>query len=155
MTASDQTSFRSSVFSFFSGAGFLDLGFEHSGFDVVFANEFERSFAHAYESARVGMGAALPRHGVHVDSVEEWLEPPRKQRLTNWIQEERRAGATVGFIGGPPCPDFSVGGKNAGRHGENGRLTDTYFQLIADQKPDWFLFENVKAEPVNENETFE
>jgi hypothetical protein len=27
------------VFSFFSGCGFLDLGFEKSGFEVVMANE--------------------------------------------------------------------------------------------------------------------
>ena len=32
------------VYSFFSGAGFLDLGFEEAGFDIVFVNEFNKQF---------------------------------------------------------------------------------------------------------------
>jgi DNA (cytosine-5)-methyltransferase 1 len=32
------------VFSFFSGAGFLDLGFEKSGFEIAFANELNVEF---------------------------------------------------------------------------------------------------------------
>lgn len=34
------------VYSFFSGAGFLDLGFEEAGFDIVFVNEFNLSLIH-------------------------------------------------------------------------------------------------------------
>jgi DNA (cytosine-5)-methyltransferase 1 len=51
----------------------------------------------------------------------------------------------VGFIGGPPCPDFSSGGKNKGRTGENGRLSQSYVDNIIANRPDWFLFENVKG----------
>ncbi len=58
------------------------------------------------------------------------------------IQEEKVAGNIVGFIGGPPCPDFSIGGKNRGVSGKNGRLTKTYFDLIVRCKPDFFLFES-------------
>lgn len=35
---------KHAIFSFFSGAGFLDLGFETSGFEVVFANEINKEF---------------------------------------------------------------------------------------------------------------
>ena len=31
-----------SIASFFSGCGGLDLGFENAGFDIVFANEFNK-----------------------------------------------------------------------------------------------------------------
>ena len=51
----------------------------------------------------------------------------------------------VGFIGGPPCPDFSVGGKNRGTDGENGKLSQVYCDLIRGAQPDFFLFENVKG----------
>jgi len=51
----------------------------------------------------------------------------------------------VGFIGGPPCPDFSVAGKNKGREGKNGVLSQVYVDLIIKQQPDFFLFENVKG----------
>lgn len=135
----------SAIFSFFSGAGFLDLGFEDEGFDVVFANEYNESFASAYTHARISMKRPLPKHGVQVSSVDEWLGDPYATRLKRWIGAERRLGRSVGFIGGPPCPDFSIAGKNRGQHGENGRLTRSYFNLINSQRPDWFLFENVKG----------
>ena len=45
----------------------------------------------------------------------------------------------VGFIGGPPCPDFSTAGRNKGVEGKNGILTDVYVNLIIKRKPD-FLF---------------
>jgi DNA (cytosine-5)-methyltransferase 1 len=31
---------KASLFSFFSGAGFLDLGFESDGFPIAFVNEY-------------------------------------------------------------------------------------------------------------------
>lgn len=34
-----------SVFSFFSGAGFLDLGFEQAGFNISFVNEVYPHFS--------------------------------------------------------------------------------------------------------------
>jgi DNA (cytosine-5)-methyltransferase 1 len=134
-----------SVFSFFSGAGFLDLGFEDSGFEVVFANEVEHRFARAYQHARDRMEATLPRHGIEVKSIEAYLKGADADRLRHLMNLEREEGRLVGFIGGPPCPDFSIGGKNKGRHGENGRLSKTYVDLILQHRPDWFLFENVKG----------
>ncbi|MGP5190439.1 DNA cytosine methyltransferase, partial [Vreelandella alkaliphila] len=44
------------IFSFFSGSGFLDLGFEKAGFDIVFVNELDKSFINAYEYSRRRMG---------------------------------------------------------------------------------------------------
>ena len=35
------------VFSFFSGLGFMDLGFEEAGFDIAFVNEYNHSFIQA------------------------------------------------------------------------------------------------------------
>ncbi|XYJ24294.1 DNA cytosine methyltransferase [Bacillus velezensis] len=61
------------------------------------------------------------------------------------MQELKIDNDIFGFIGGPPCPDFSVGGKNKGREGENGRLSGTYIDLICLHKPSFFLFENVKG----------
>ena len=41
-----------SVFSFFSGAGLLDLGFENANYNIVFVNEFNQHFLQAYQYAR-------------------------------------------------------------------------------------------------------
>jgi DNA (cytosine-5)-methyltransferase 1 len=54
-------------------------------------------------------------------------------------------GSLVWFIAEPPCPDFSVGGKNRGGGGEKGKLTETYVELICQYQSDLFLFENVKG----------
>ena len=50
---------------------------------------------------------------------------------------------TFGFIGGPPCPDFSVGGKNMGSEGDKGKLSQVYVRRIKELQPSFFLFENV------------
>ena len=40
------------VFSFFSGVGMLDLGFQEAGFEIVFVNEFNSDFLKSYKFAR-------------------------------------------------------------------------------------------------------
>ena len=37
------------IFSFFSGSGFLDLGFELNGYSIELVNEFSSSFINAYK----------------------------------------------------------------------------------------------------------
>lgn len=129
------------IFSFFSGSGFLDLGFENAGFEVVFVNEFHPPFMDAYKYSREKLGNAPPRFGYAMESIETIKH--------SFIQESikilKKEGRTVGFIGGPPCPDFSVAGKNKGKDGENGRLSKSYVDLIIEMMPDFFLFENVKG----------
>ena len=53
------------VFSFFAGAGFLDLGFEMTGhFDVVYVNEFHRTFNDIYRFYCASVARkALPLYG--------------------------------------------------------------------------------------------
>ena len=133
-----------SVFSFFAGCGILDLGFEKAGFDIVFVNEFSPAFLNAYQYSRTQMGIAPPRYGYSNTDVNVYLNE-RSEELAKYIISERKAGKMVGFIGGPPCPDFSVGGKNRGKDGDNGKLSLSYVELIKKQKPDFFLFENVKG----------
>lgn len=130
-----------SIFSFFSGAGFLDLGFEDEGFEVCYVNENHEPFVDAYLYARRKMGYQLPKIQPEVRSIENI----DKSAIKSLMKSERGLGNSLGFIGGPPCPDFSIGGKNRGQEGDNGRLSRTYVDLICELKPDFFLFENVKG----------
>lgn len=134
-----------SVFSFFSGIGILDLAFEKNGYNIVFVNEYDACFLHAYQYARHEMHLNAPIYGYHNSSAERYAKRRGKNNLIELIENERNKGNIVGFIGGPPCPDFSVAGKNAGVKGKNGRLTKVYFDIICRCKPDFFLFENVKG----------
>ena len=129
------------IFSFFSGAGFLDLGFEDQGFEIAYVNEFHEPFLSAYQHSRNVMKISPPRFGYDYRTIEDLATCD----LKNGIDAVRAEGRLVGFIGGPPCPDFSVGGKNRGKEGENGRLSQVYIDLVCQSKPDFFLFENVKG----------
>lgn len=132
------------IFSFFSGSGFLDLGFELAGYSIDLVNEFSPAFIGAYKHSREVMKLAKPRHGYSNIDINEYLDV-RAAELQNQISASRSDGSLIGFIGGPPCPDFSVAGKQKGRHGDNGKLSLSYVNLIIEQQPDFFLFENVKG----------
>ncbi|MDE8740377.1 DNA cytosine methyltransferase [Pectobacterium polaris] len=132
------------IFSFFSGSGFLDLGFERSGFEIRFVNEIHKPFHDAYIHSRKIMKLPSPIYGHHLESIEEYIYGDKKTSLKKLVKQSKQ-DSLVGFIGGPPCPDFSNGGKNLGHKGDNGRLTKEYVELIIAHKPDFFLFENVKG----------
>lgn len=133
------------IFSFFSGAGFLDLGFELTGhFDIVYVNEFHKAFNDVYKYAREHMGIPQPRYGHHVEDITQLLVEERMNQFVHQLEESKKETLT-GIIGGPPCPDFSVAGKNKGKEGENGKLSGIYTELICRSLPDFFLFENVKG----------
>lgn len=133
------------VFSFFSGAGFLDLGFEKTdGCNVVYVSEFHKPFNHIYRYAREKMGLNPPRYGHHIEDATVLLYDQELRRLRKLVRESKKETLT-GFIGGPPCPDFSVAGKNRGQDGDNGKLSKTFIELICKLTPDFFLFENVKG----------
>lgn len=131
------------VFSFFSGLGFMDLGFEEAGFDIAFVNEYNHSFIQAYQYARRNR-PHRPQYGYYEGSIEEFLDDRVwNQRFPDY--DVRNKDRIIGFIGGPPCPDFSTAGKNAGSTGENGKLTEKYVKLIVKRQPDFFVLENVKG----------
>ncbi len=137
---------KSHVFSFFSGLGFLDLGFEEEGFQVVFVNEFHPPFLAAYKHARRGLGHPVPKYDYLEGSIEALTtDKALGKELDKNLKKSRDTGHPIGFIGGPPCPDFSIAGKQAGALGSNGKLSRAYADLILAKKPDWFLFENVKG----------
>lgn len=134
------------IFSFFAGAGFLDLGFEKTNhFETLFVNEAHKAFAQIYSESRKSLAIAPPEFGYQVADITENLTNLNSIWLSANLKEAKKSHEIVGFIGGPPCPDFSVAGKNKGQTGENGKLSGTYIELICRNRPDFFLFENVKG----------
>ncbi|MBW4081972.1 DNA cytosine methyltransferase [Paenibacillus sp. S150] len=128
------------VLSFFSGAGFLDIGFMQAGFKTVWSNEYDRNFVKGFE---YGLSSMTGQHHKIINNTSIIGIGP------NQIMREAFLNTAVpdifGIIGGPPCPDFSIGGKNKGRTGENGVLSKIYVDKIMDLQPTFFLFENVKG----------
>ena len=44
-----------------------------------------------------------------------WFSYAEKLNQLLGLVEESKLETLTGFIGGPPCPDFSVAGRNRGR----------------------------------------
>ena len=144
MKNKNSTKFK--LFTFFTGAGFLDLGFEDAGFEAVFTNELIKDFANVYTYSRKHMNRQMPKYGLQKKSIDCFLDNDAdKEFLKKAIELERQDNALIGVLGGPPCPDFSVAGKNRGAEGEHGRLSLSYAKIIVTNMPDFFIFENVKG----------
>lgn len=126
------------VLSFFTGAGFLDIGFMESGFDTVWHNEYDPNFVRGFEH---GMRALFGDGHPIIENTESIADLTGERALDEAF--ERRVPPVFGVIGGPPCPDFSVGGKNRGEAGDRGQLSSVYVDRILEIKPTFFLMENV------------
>jgi DNA (cytosine-5)-methyltransferase 1 len=108
--------------SLFSGCGGLDLGFEQAGFDIVWANEYNKKIWDTYEHNHPN--TKLDRRSiVDIDSKE--------------IYE------ADGIIGGPPCQSWSLAGSMDGIDDNRGKLFYEYLRVLRDKKPMFFLAENV------------
>lgn len=130
------------ILSFFSGGGFLDMGFEQAGFEVVWANEFDKTFAELHVA---GMSSWRKSRGM--DNKVEVLNTKSVTHLNNCeiISEAFPNGkpGVFGIVGGPPCQDFSMNGSLRGFDGERGKLTIVFFDKILQLKPSFFVMENV------------
>ena len=92
-------------------------------YEVVFVNEYSNEFLKAYKFAREKMGMKSPRLGYYCGDINDLLRGEQRKELEKKIQDMKKEGL-VGFVGGPPCPDFSIAGKNEGISGKNGMLTN-------------------------------
>jgi DNA (cytosine-5)-methyltransferase 1 len=110
--------------TFFAGAGGLDLGFSRAGFDVIWANEYDKQIWETYEENH---------KGVYLD----------RRSITNIPTEE--VPECDGIIGGPPCQSWSEAGALRGIGDKRGRLFYDFIRILADKQPKFFLAENVSG----------
>ncbi|MDD2723004.1 MAG: DNA cytosine methyltransferase [Methylovulum sp.] len=93
------------LFSFFSGAGFLDLGFEKAGYTIAYANEIHKPFLDAYRHSRQKMHIPEPLYGYFAGDVEDCLLGQEAERLGRLVKAAKLASQPVGFIW-PALPRF-------------------------------------------------
>ncbi|MEJ2765534.1 DNA cytosine methyltransferase [Photobacterium sp. MCCC 1A19761] len=128
------------LLSFFTGAGFLDIGFLQNGFHTLWHNENYLPFVKGFETGISSLGYS--GSSAKVQNTRSVLEIGPNEILSEAFGGNKPPGL-FGIIGGPPCPDFSVGGKNKGETGSNGKLSEVYVNRILEINPTFFLFENV------------
>ena len=97
------------ILSCFTGLGLLDLGFMQVGWPVVWHNELDHWFIQGFEHAMSAL-ADDPRERT-VQNTRSILDLEPKAILDEAF-DGLGPPAQFGMIGGPPCPDFSVAGKN-------------------------------------------
>jgi DNA (cytosine-5)-methyltransferase 1 len=112
------------VVSFFAGAGGLDLGFQNAGFDVVWANEYDKEIWETYEKN-------------HKHTILD------KRSIVDIPSSE--VPDCDGIIGGPPCQSWSEAGSKKGIADKRGQLFYEFMRILADKKPKFFLAENVSG----------
>ncbi|WP_268748818.1 DNA cytosine methyltransferase [Paenibacillus sp. FSL R7-269] len=112
------------VAELFCGGGLMAVGLQAAGYDITFANDFDKRAAEAY-AYNIG------DHVICGDITDEALQA-------------RIPDADI-IAGGPPCQDYSVAGAGAGEDGERGKLVWTYLRIIERKQPKAFVFENVKG----------
>lgn len=131
------------VLSFFTGGGFLDLGFESAGYRVIWTNEMNPIFARMY-----GHGMTAWRRSTNPKARPakiSCLKPIQEVSAAEILQRAFPKGRPnhFGVVGGPPCIDFSIAGKNIGARGRHGRLSKVFVDRICQLRPTFFVLENV------------
>ncbi len=111
------------VVSLFAGAGGLDLGFEKAGFNIVWANEFDKRIWATYEANHKAILDHRSITDIHPNEIPD----------------------CIGIIGGPPCQSWSEGGSRRGIEDKRGQLFFDYIRILKAKQPLFFLAENVSG----------
>lgn len=133
------------IWSFFSGAMGLDLGFESAGLRPTLAVERDQWCRKTIALNRPDLDLLPEGDVTRIDGAA--------------LRRHRRFdGEVTLMVGGPPCQSFSTGGKRSGLTDPRGNLIYTYMNLIREVQPRYFVLENVanlvtaalRHRPINE-----
>lgn len=109
------------IVSIFSGAGGLDLGFRNTGFEISFANDFNKDIKPTYDKNHDTELLVEDIKEVEIDKIPE----------------------CDGIIGGPPCQSWSLAGSMGGKDDDRGSVFFDYINIIGEKQPEFFVTENV------------
>jgi DNA (cytosine-5)-methyltransferase 1 len=110
--------------SLFCGAGGMDVGFTKGGFDVVWANDYDKNACATY---RANFGSQ-----VVCGDIDELIPTLSKYKGIDCV------------FGGPPCQGFSVAG-NMDPDDHRSKLVMSFMEVVKKVEPNIFVMENVKA----------
>lgn len=112
------------VVSLFAGAGGMDLGFQKAGFEIIWANDFDKDSVQTYKN----------NFGNHI-VLGDIKDIPSSDIPDN----------PDVVIGGFPCQGFSINNKKRSMDDERNHLYKEMLRIIKDKKPKYFVAENVKG----------
>ena len=113
--------YKYKVVSLFAGIGGFDIAFQNAGFDIIWANDFDKYCVQTYK-ANVGDHIVLGNINEHLGEI------PKHDIL----------------VAGFPCQPFSTLGKLKGFDDERGTLFFTIKEILKKNKTKVVVLENVK-----------
>jgi DNA (cytosine-5)-methyltransferase 1 len=124
----------------FAGAGGMSLGFEQAGFDIVASVDYDPIHCATHEFNFPGC-ETICRSVTDIDGV--------------YIRNKAKLGkCDIDVVfGGAPCQGFSLIGKRALDDPRN-TLVHHFVRLVAELRPKYFVFENVKGLTIGEHKRF-
>lgn len=135
---------KHSVISLFTGCGGLDLGFvggfsfldrfyDKNNFEIIWANDIEKSSCQTYHK---NFG-----HDIVCGNITQILNGGS---IPSFFEKPLPDHADV-VLGGFPCQDFSYAGKRKGFNAKRGLLYQSMVEVVKRTKPTVFVAENVKG----------
>lgn len=115
------------VIDLFAGVGGLSQGFIAEGFEIVYANEYDKSIAEAYKFN-------------HPNTIVDTTDIT-KIDFNKTFKPFRNKVSVV--MGGPPCQGFSQKGKRIGLDDERNFMFKKFAKVVKIVQPEFFLLENV------------
>ena len=120
------------VIDLFAGVGGLSTGFRKAGFNIVLANEIDKSIAESYKKN-------------HKETI--MINDDIKNILLELTKINKKIDV---IVGGPPCQGFSMAGARIREKKSSQFLDDprnylfrNYFQVVQKIDPKFFVMENV------------
>lgn len=112
------------LISLFSGAGGMDLGFKNSGFNILWANDFNKDAVNTYKNN-------IGEHIIYANIVEmdKSIIPSNPDVI----------------IGGFPCQGFSIANSKRNMQDERNFLYKELLDCVRRFQPKVFVAENVKG----------
>ncbi len=126
------------VIDLFAGVGGLSLGFSKAGFNIVYANEYNKSIADAYKKN-------------HPQTIVDTTDI-RKIDFNKTFSKFK--GDVDVVVGGPPCQGFSQKGKRIGLNDERNFMFKQFVKVVKIIQPEFFVLENVPNILSSENGYF-
>lgn len=117
--------------SLFAGAGGCSLGFTQAGYNVIYANDFDKAAIETYKTN-------FPETKAECKDINDI---DFSDLMTNI---KISPGEVDILIGGPPCQGFSTAGPRFWDDPRN-HLLKQYVRALETIRPKWFLMENVEG----------
>jgi DNA (cytosine-5)-methyltransferase 1 len=122
------------IISFFTGGGFMDIGFQQAGYRVLWTNEYDNRIADLHDAGNTALWGRLAK----ISSRDSICDLTAKE-----VRSQAAPEGDFGVIGGPPCQSFSIAGNQQGRKEKRGQLAEVYVDMAIALNPLFVVMENV------------